>query len=469
MKDSILPVNERKKILLLSDDLRMPSGIGTMSREIVLGTCHRFNWVQLAAAIQHPEVGKVLDAGQSLSQDTGVPDAYLHIIPCNGYGDANILRQIIKLEKPDAILHFTDPRYWIWLYQMEHEIRETMPITYYSVWDDLPYPKYNRDYYRSSDSLFAISKQTHNIHKQVLGEYGKEKMIRYVPHGINQNHFYKCGSEEDLKGIEALRQKLFKGNDFEFVVLYNNRNIRRKMTGDVILAFREFVKKLNESGNVKDAGNKCVLVLHTQPVDENGTDLPRLINDIAPDINVVFSAERTDTKTMNHLYNLSDVTINLASNEGFGLSTAESIMAETIIIANVTGGLQDQMGFRNDEGNYLDADADYCEEWGSNSDGRFKQHGEWAIPLFPTSRALIGSPPTPYIFDDRCRWEDAAEALLEVHSWSKEERQRRGALGREYMLTEGFNAEEMCHQFVANIEETLGTWTPRQAFELVKV
>ena len=29
----------KKKILLLSDDLRMSSGVGTMSREFVLGNC----------------------------------------------------------------------------------------------------------------------------------------------------------------------------------------------------------------------------------------------------------------------------------------------------------------------------------------------------------------------------------------------------------------------------------------------
>ena len=51
----------KKKILLLSDDLRMHSGIATMSREIVLGTCHHYDWVQLGAAIKHPEQGKALD------------------------------------------------------------------------------------------------------------------------------------------------------------------------------------------------------------------------------------------------------------------------------------------------------------------------------------------------------------------------------------------------------------------------
>jgi len=36
---------KKKKILLLSDDLRMHSGIATMSREIVLNSCREFDWV----------------------------------------------------------------------------------------------------------------------------------------------------------------------------------------------------------------------------------------------------------------------------------------------------------------------------------------------------------------------------------------------------------------------------------------
>ena len=44
----------KKKILLFSDDLRMSSGVGTMSREIVMGTVHKFDWVQVGGAIKHP-------------------------------------------------------------------------------------------------------------------------------------------------------------------------------------------------------------------------------------------------------------------------------------------------------------------------------------------------------------------------------------------------------------------------------
>jgi len=164
-----LPKSERKTILLLSDDSRMHSGVGTMSKEIILGTCHKFNWVQVGAAIQHPEAGKVVDLGQAVEKEVSVKEPFVRIYPYNGYGDPQLIRYLIKNEKPDAIMHFTDPRFWIWLYQMEHEIRDKMPLIYLHVWDDVPYPKYNRTFYQSCDLIMSISKQTHNLVKQVVG------------------------------------------------------------------------------------------------------------------------------------------------------------------------------------------------------------------------------------------------------------------------------------------------------------
>ena len=57
---------KKKKILLLSDDLRMHSGIGTMSKEFVLGTIDKYDWVQLGGAVKHPEEGKIIDMSQEV-------------------------------------------------------------------------------------------------------------------------------------------------------------------------------------------------------------------------------------------------------------------------------------------------------------------------------------------------------------------------------------------------------------------
>jgi glycosyltransferase involved in cell wall biosynthesis len=464
MKTGYIPKDQRKKILFLADDMRVTSGIGVMTREIIEGTCHRYNWVHVGAGVNHPEAGKIVDISQALASETGVEDAECRIYPYNGYGDSRLLRHLIQTEKPDAILHFTDPRYWIWLYQMEHEIRQHIPILYYNIWDDLPYPLYNREYYKSCDSLFSISKQTYNINKQVLGS-DNLRHLAYIPHGINTKRYHPLPVDD--KDMLETRNKLFEGKEVDFVVFYNSRNIRRKQTSDIIYSFNLFMSRLPQ-----EKREKARLVLHTQPVDDNGTDLPAVIRDVVPDIDpyVIFSPTRTEYSYLNHLYNIADVTINMSSNEGFGLGTCESLVAGTPIIVNVTGGLQDQCGFMDDEGNYLDPEVHFTKEWGSNHDGRYKKHGDWAFPMFPSNRSIQGSPLTPYIFDDRASFEDAANRMMEVYNLGREERKRRGELGRQYALGYGqFTADRMCELFAEHIDKGMKVWEPRNRFELSKV
>jgi glycosyltransferase involved in cell wall biosynthesis len=464
-----LPKNERKTILFLSDDMRVHSGIGVMSREIIEQTAGVFKWVQVGAAVNHPEAGKVVDISEELGKHVGIDDASVKIYPQNGYGNSMVVRQLIEMEKPDVILHFTDPRYWIWLYQIEHEIRQKIPMMFYTIWDDLPYPFYNKNFYRSDDGLFCISKQTYNIVKRVLGpDEAAQKVITYLPHGIDHVKKYYPITKDDTEGVallEKVKGEMFRGEKVDFMVFYNARNLRRKMTSDVLLAYNHFVQKLP-----KEKADRCRLVLHTAPVDENGTDLPAVIRDVVPGIKVVFSNTRVESNILNAMYNLADVTINLASNEGFGLGTCESMLAGTPLLVNVTGGLQDQCGFMTDEGEYLDPEKHFSYEWGSNHDGKYRKHGEWAFPVFPTSRSLQGSPLTPYIFDDRCDWEDAGEKLLELYNMTREERKRRGMSGRNYAMNEGmFTAEKMGELFVEHINKTLEQWTPRDRYSLIKI
>ena len=51
MKEGYIKKEDRKNILLLTDDIRVHSGVATVGREIVTNTAHRYNWVQLAGAI----------------------------------------------------------------------------------------------------------------------------------------------------------------------------------------------------------------------------------------------------------------------------------------------------------------------------------------------------------------------------------------------------------------------------------
>ena len=455
-------MSKKKKILLLSDDLRMHSGIATVSKDIVMETLNEYDWVQIAGAIKHPDKGKVFDMSAGL-KDFGIKDGYLKVYPTDGYGDGPMLREIMNIEKPDAILHYTDPRFWIWLYKMEAEIRRDIPIFYYNIWDDLPDPMYNELYYRSSDLLMSISKQTYGINNRILHDY-EDWQTTYVPHGISQRRFKKIeDTEVDLMNFNDK----FGLADKKFRVLYSNRNIRRKMPGDVVLAFKYFVDGLPE-----EERDDCVLIFHCAPSDPNGTDLPRVCRHLMPDYNVAFTytinnGQPFDDGMMNLLFNSADVYVNMASNEGFGLGSAEALTVGTPIIVNMTGGMQDQCGLRDDDGNLLTPD-DYI-ELGSNHRGKYKTHGEWVKPVYPASISLQGSPPTPYIWDDRCNPEDVAVNLREFYNLGREERKRLGALGTKFCRENQMTATAMGENFIKSMNSAFDNWKPRIRYTMEKV
>ena len=463
-KFGYIPQGDRKKVLLLCDDIRMHSGIATMAREFVVGTAHHFNWYNVGAAIQHPEVGKILDISEDINKQVGIEDANVKIQPNNGYGDAMLIRQLIKREKFDAIFIFTDPRYWTWLFEMEREIRSQVPIFWLNIWDDYPAPKYNEHYYDSVDVLMAISKQTKNINEIVLGEKAKNKVIKYVPHGINHEVFKPIlNTDPQYSQFLEFKKNIFNGKDIEFTVFFNSRNIHRKRPGDVILAYRMFCDRIG-----KEAAKKCALVMHTQPKDDNGTDLRAVKEAFAhPDyVNVFFSQDRLTSPQMNLLYNLADVTTLISSNEGWGLSLTESMMAGTMIIPNVTGGMQDQCRFEDGEGKWIDFTPDFP----SNHRGTIKQCGNWAVPVFPTNISLAGSPSTPYIFDDRCAPEDVAAAIEEVYNMSPEERKDRGLKGREWATSDEaqMSGETMSKNIQETMDEGFKNFKPRPKYEVHK-
>jgi len=457
----------KKKILLLSDDLRMSSGVGTVSKNFVLGTIHKYDWVQAGGAIKHPEEGKIVDMNESIRKDTGVEDASLKIYPISGYGNQELVRNLINIEKPDAIMHYTDPRFWVWLYQMEHEIRQNIPIFYYNIWDDLPYPRYNENFYESSDLIMNISKQTVNIVEQVCRNKPRTDWdCTYIPHGIPEETFFPI--DKDDKELESFRKKVLHNKDKDFIIFWNNRNIRRKLPSDVIMAYKTFCDQLP-----KEKAQKCLLLMHTAPKDQNGTDLPEVVRNICPEYEVIFSHQRLDDKHMNFLYNIADIQVNIASNEGFGLGTAEAVMAGTPMIVNVTGGLQDQCGFELN-GKHV-GHEDYREivsfhdrdKWEHNADLTW---GEWCKPVWPACRSLQGSIPTPYIFDDRPRWEDVAVRFREWYETPSDKRKEFGLKGREWMLKDevGLSAKNMCDRFIDHMETAWKKWTPRKRFTMYK-
>ena len=459
----------KKKILLLSDDMRMSSGIATMSKALVMGTVDKYDWFQVGAAINHPDKGKILDLSQDIQLRTGVTDASVKILPWTGYGDAGLIRQLINTEQPDAILHFTDPRYWIWLYDMEHEIRQNIPILFYAIWDDLPDPLYNRNYYESCDWIGCISRQTYGIVSRLTALTDKptwvphkDWQVSYVPHGIKPTEYFPTDVPTEF------RKEILGDKEYDFVFFWSNRNIRRKQPADVIMAFKKFCDDLGE-----EKASKVCLLMHTQPIDDNGTDLPKVYETLAPNCNVIFSDKRRSTTELNYLYNMADTTINIAGNEGFGLTTAESVMAGTPIIVNVTGGLQDQCGFRYNDSGELVTSEDYIKigslhKWRDWEDK--VTPGPWARPIWSRAQTLAGSVPTPYIWDDKVDIYDVAEAMMDMYNTPKQTLSEGGLKGRESFIGEiGLSSENMCKTLVDGIEGTFENWKPRKSYELFKL
>lgn len=467
MKDKFkyIPRADRKNILLLCDDIRMHSGIATMAREIVTNSAHHFNWFNVGAAVKHPDAGKTLDISADINKMALIDDANVKIMPSNGYGNPELVRGLLHKNDFDAVFIFTDPRYWVWLFEMEREIRAKMPIMWLNIWDEYPAPMYNKSFYNSVDVLMAISQQTKNINELVLGDAAKDKIIEYVPHGINESEFYPIKEDHYLaKDLEEFKKKTIPVDDLEFVVFFNSRNIHRKHPADLILAYQKFCETIGP-----EKAKKCALVMHTAAADPNGTDLKAVKSALTDPTytNIFFSQSKISPAQMNLLYNMADVTALISSNEGWGLSLTESMMAGTMVIANTTGGMQDQMRFEDDKGNWVKINKDFP----SNHLGTYKKHGEWGEAVYPANVALAGSIPTPYIFDARCDIDDVAEAITKIYNLSPEERDRRGLAGREWVTSKESNmsSKHMVENIINIVDRGIETFKPRPKVEVIKV
>ena len=201
--------------------------------------------------------------------------------------------------------------------------------------------------------------------------------------------------------------------------------------------------------------------------------MPAVVEAMCPDLNIIFSTQKLTNQHLNYLYNICDLTINLASNEGFGLGTCEALMCGTPIIVNVTGGLQDQCGFKID-GKHLTYE-DYgkigsLHDWRLWEDNKALTYGEWVKPVWPKSRSLQGSPPTPYIFDDRCDWVEAGERIREWYDMKPSDRKHCGRLGHEFVTSDEsmMSARHMCQLFKDHMNTAFDKWTTRERFEVLK-
>jgi len=401
------------KILTFSDHPFSPSGVAHMTKNMIeaMLSTGKYSFVSFGGAIKHPDYRpqKTEQWGEDWT-----------VYPVDGYGSPDLIRSVMRTERPDIIWFMTDPRFWGWLWNIENEVRSNVPMVYYHVWDNYPYPTFNRKLYLSNDHIATISKLTDDIVKNVAPEVERT----YVPHAVDTNIFRRL---PDLEIVKFKKENL-KITDDRAIFFWNNRNARRKMSGSVLWWFSEFLKK---------TGTPATLIMHTEPKDQNGQDLHAIIKELGlVNREVLISEQKVPPQNLAYFYNSADATINISDAEGFGLATLESLACETPIIVTKTGGMQEQVKSEN---------------------------GLYGIEIEPSSRAIIGSQEVPFIYEDRISQEQFVSALETFLNIPKEQRKLVGQSARNHVIKnfsfEGYKAN--WDKIFTDIHNRCGSWPNR--------
>lgn len=451
MSKPILDISERKNVLLISDHIGLNSGVGNMAEKIVGGTSHRINWYCVGGNAGKNKF-EPAEVSVEFFDNTVADEQDVVVYPHNKYGNFHIVKTIIEEHDIESILIFGDPYNFYWLSDRREDIPSDVSLLYYHVWDNLPVPDYNENFYECFDWIGSISRLTHHIIDTL---YDGDKS--YVPHGVSTDTFYPI-TEDLSKVVERDGEKVSEyqiiqnmrenwlGEDKEFVVFWCNRNLQRKNGPDVIRSFCEFANFFSE-----DERSKFTLLMRTDHTEKAGPELTQVVEKFGSDLDVRILPDYVSERELNWYYNLSDVTVNISSREGFGLTTLESLMSGTPILVNVTGGLQDQCGFKNANSEFL-TEKDYEGDWGSNSDRRFQESGEWVLPVWPTVSSISGTQGEPYCYDDYVDIEDVVERLKDLYLMGEEKREKFGMKGRTFAM-KYFSSERMVKSILSSIEK----------------
>ena len=418
-------MSKKLKVFVISDHPFSPSGVGIQTRYMIenLLKTGKYSFRCFGGAIKHH------DYTPQKSDQYGDD---LVVYPVDGYGTQDAVRSLLRTERPDMLWFMTDPRFFPWLWEMEDEIRSLIPMVYYHVWDNYPYPDFNAKWYNSTDVIACISKVTHDIVQNVAPEVESH----YLPHAVDVDIFKPLKEEEILN----FRREYMGADEDKFVVFWNNRNARRKQPGTLIFWFNEFLEKVGK--------DKAMLVMHTDPNDPNGPNLTGVIEKLGlTNGEVKFSTDKVGFEHLSMMYNMSDVTVNISDAEGFGLATLESLSCGTPIIVNMTGGLQEQV-----------------------TDGK-----EWfGVGIEASSKAVIGSQDIPYIFEDRISKEEFINGLYKIYEMNREQRRELGLKGHNHVV-KNYNFEnyhKKWDQLLQNVHEQYGSWETRKHYttwELLEV
>lgn len=397
---------KKYKILTLCDHPLSTSGVGVQAGMLIQGLLKtgKYSFKSLGGAIKHTDYKVV------------APHPDLVIKPVDGFGSKEEVRAILLTERPDAVFLFTDPRQFIWVWEMADEIRQVCPIVYWHVWDNDPYPAFNKIWYDETDLINCLSYKTYEIVKPNFPE-----KTNYIPHTFPKEVYFPMPPEQ----IVSEQVARFGERADWFKVLWVNRNATRKLPADVIASFKEFLDALE----AKHGHRKAMLIMHTDPLDIEGPNLLEVNSLFNTTGNVFFSTDKLPNEAMNLMHNLCDTLINIAKAEGFGLSPLVQMMVGKPIVALKTGGMTRQV-------------VDY------------RDGSENGVAIEPASRQLVGSQMVPYIYEDFSSHQQVVDALMKIYEMTPEEKVAMKAKVLEYCDHE-FKYEDMISRWDKTMEDTI--------------
>jgi glycosyltransferase involved in cell wall biosynthesis len=397
---------KKYKIVVLSDHPLAPSGVGVQARFLIEGlvATGKFSFRCLGGAIKHDNYETI-----------GVNQDFI-VKPVDGFGNPDMIKSILLAERPDALLLFTDPRQFIWVWEMADEIKQICPITYWHVWDNDPYPKFNFPWYESTDLINCLAHKTYELVKPNFPD-----KTNYIPHAFPKSVYFPIPEPQRT----TLRKQHLGAKADWFTVLWVNRNATRKMPADTMDAFKMFLDKLEAKHGHRNAS----LIMHTNPTDQEGPNLLAVSELLGLQGNVMFSPSPLQFDQMNVMHNITDTCLNIAKNEGFGLSTLITMQVGKPIIALATGGTTRQV---------ID-----------HRDGF-----EYGVAIKPSKRSLVGSQMVPYIYEDFCTSEQVSDALMKLHEMTPEEKKIMEKKCFEYVDLE-FSFDKMISEWARTLEKCI--------------